>query len=352
MSLPKLVTIKDVARESGVSIGAVSKVLHGRGGNIRVSEGTAERIRDAAKRLNYRPNYHARSLRSGRSRSIGLVMNPVSNIDDRGLVHAHVLDGVITALAARGYSLNVSPELMPLESVDPLTDGRYDGLAWIDSEPMGDGFAKSPIPAVAIGGRCDAAPERGGCFLVDEAAGFALLLDHLKGFGHERIAYLDRVQTTPSPVADGRRAALAGEAERVGIEVRNLGAALPCDALDEWEREGRATTAYLAWNDRRASEFLYETQTRGLDLPGDLSLAACDGTPSMGWAWPRLTALHAPLEAMIEDAMEHLLALIENAGEPSVFRRYEPRLDPRGSTGAAPLPAARPIRGSVRRGAG
>ena len=339
MSTVKLVTIKDVARESGVSIGAVSKVLHGRGGNIRVSEATAARIRDAAKALNYRPNYHARSLRSGRSRSIGLVMNPVSNIDDRGLVHAHLLDGLIAALAARGYSLNVSPELLPLESTDPLTDGRFDGLVWVDSQVQGsvaDTFVNSPIPAVAIGGRYDAGAGGVACFLIDEDAGFDRLLEHLKEHGHRSVGYLDRRQPGPSPVAESRREALARAVGRSGVSLTDFGTAAPEEVLARWETEGRKPTAFIAWNDRRASEFLAAIEARGLAMPDDLSLAACDGTVSAHWAWPRLTTLQTPLGRMIEDAVESLMGQIERTSEPVLRPRYAPELDVRGSTGPSP----------------
>ena len=67
------VTIRDVAEASGVSLMAVSKVLHGRGTGVRVGEKTAEHIRRTAEELGYRPNALARSLRLGKTDTIGLI---------------------------------------------------------------------------------------------------------------------------------------------------------------------------------------------------------------------------------------------------------------------------------------
>src|ERR1700683_482595 len=104
-------TLREVALEAGVSVPAVSKVLHGRGDSIRVSEEKAEAIRAAAERLKYTPNALARSLRCSRSPNVGLVFEHFGHIAAGPLYYVHLLDGIASELFKYHYRLTILPEV-------------------------------------------------------------------------------------------------------------------------------------------------------------------------------------------------------------------------------------------------
>lgn len=120
----KRVTLKDVAKEAGVSAMAVSKVLNDKGG---ISRETAERILEAVKRLNYRPDNIAKSLRVQETRTIGVVIS-----DSSQLVFTQVMRGIQDAAAERGHSVIIANSDQNAEkekkAVDVLLSQRIDGL--------------------------------------------------------------------------------------------------------------------------------------------------------------------------------------------------------------------------------
>ena len=110
------VTLKEIAGSAGVSISAVSKVLHGKGDTIRVSVSKAEHIREVAKRLQYTPNALARSLRMSRTHNVGLIFEHFGQIAAGPLFYVHLLDGIASELFKYHYRLTIMPEI-PSESV-------------------------------------------------------------------------------------------------------------------------------------------------------------------------------------------------------------------------------------------
>lgn len=120
----KRVTLKDVAKEAGVSAMAVSKVLNDKGG---ISKETSERIREAVRRLNYRPDNIAKSLRVQETKTIGVVIS-----DSSQLVFAQVLRGIQDAAAESGHSVIIANSDQSAEkekkAVDVLLSQRIDGL--------------------------------------------------------------------------------------------------------------------------------------------------------------------------------------------------------------------------------
>ncbi|RYG28510.1 LacI family transcriptional regulator, partial [bacterium] len=121
------VTIRDVARAAGVSAMSVSKVLHGRGSNVRVSEETASHIRKTAEELHYRPNALARSFRQGRTHSIGMVWDTAPDLSGEVRYFSDMLDSIVKAAFAKGYSVTLCPTLVGDGANEAQADGRFDG---------------------------------------------------------------------------------------------------------------------------------------------------------------------------------------------------------------------------------
>ena len=93
-------TLRDVAREAGVHVSTVSRVLNDRAAAGRITQDTEHRIRDVARRLGYRPNTIARALRTGRTLVVGMVVPDVANLYQAGITR-----GAGDVLSADGYSL-------------------------------------------------------------------------------------------------------------------------------------------------------------------------------------------------------------------------------------------------------
>ncbi len=335
MNPSRLVTIKDVAKEAGVSIGAVSKVLHGRGGNIRVSEATSQRIRDAARTLSYRPNYHARSLRSGKSRSVGVIASSSRGFDERGLYHNTLIDRLMVILHEKGYTLNFAPELMPLMDIRGLSDGRFDGLVWLDGAPTGplfEAFYESPVPVVGIGGIYSQLPERGALFLTDEEESYRLLLDHLGELGHKRILYSGPAGSDSNALLDARCDGFTVAARERGMDIAAHVSVGEAEAISHWRGLAERPTVIVAHSDRWGAMLMYEAYKVGISIPGDLSLAAFDGSPISLWAWPGLTTIRPPLNELVDRATDHLIRQMEREPADPIVERFSCTLDVAGST--------------------
>ncbi len=128
--LHKRVTIKDVALKAGVSIGAVSRVLHGRASTIRVSEPTAEIIRQAALDLQYKPNRGSQTLRSGRTRSLTIAA-PFEVSLTSSTYFASLIEGIISHAGDKGYTVCMYKGSMSESIKFEDSKGKFDGVIWL-----------------------------------------------------------------------------------------------------------------------------------------------------------------------------------------------------------------------------
>jgi hypothetical protein len=128
--LHKRVTIKDVAEKAGVSIGAVSRVLHGRASTIRVSEPTAAIIRQAALDLQYKLNRSSHSLRAGRTKAL-TVAAPFEFSIAASSYFAALVEGVISHAGTKGYTVCFSKRAMSPVPTFEDSKGKFDGIVWL-----------------------------------------------------------------------------------------------------------------------------------------------------------------------------------------------------------------------------
>jgi LacI family transcriptional regulator len=331
-------TLKDVAREAGVSIAAVSKVLHGRGQGIRVSETKAEHIRQVANNLSYYPNALARSLQSQTSHTVGLIFEQFGEISAGPLYYVYLLDGVASALFPRHYRLTILPEIENGDALATLGDRRLDGAIWCKLDRDGEVCSilqRSPIPLVAL----NAPPPRdtGDTVYVscDNEGGAKLAVDHLVLLGHQRILFVKehREESTPDAVArfEGFRQALADH--NIGAKEEDLAIWSPsCAEFAPWWAAGPAHTAILAWNERMAGEILKRAADCSVSVPNELSIVGFDSTQYCETTNPRLTAVRQPIKEMARHATEILLTMIEGTGPDSTTHVFPCTLDVRDST--------------------
>ena len=188
--LRKRPSISDVALEAGVSRAAVSKVIRNAYG---VSPAMRKRVETAIDKLGYRPRVAARAMR-GASFTIGFEIPHLGND-----FFTQVAAGATTGLAASGYQLIIGPGLGYLSGtsvLDALVDRQVDGIIAVSSEVTVDWLEQlaEQVPVVVLGRH-----ERSGEYDTvadDDAAGVDLIMDHLQGLGHQRIAH------SPCPPTD------------------------------------------------------------------------------------------------------------------------------------------------------
>jgi len=318
------VTIRDVAEAAGVSPMAVSKVLHGKGSNVRVGQETADIIRRVARELHYQPNELARSFRLQRTFMIGLVFEDWTRVAGGSQYFAHLLDGVTSASFPGGYSVSICPQLVNIESGSTLNDRRFDGLIWAKFESSPENFKmleSSRTPIVILHANSPSIVERGvSTFCCDNSQALRLAVDHLVGLGHRRIGMVvhqpkDHDDETVARVSSCR-AALAAHGLRLD-DADLLNWEFQAEEFEAWWRSGPPHTALILRSEAQAGPIVAHAARFGVRLPEDLSLVGFDSTAYCDTLSPRLTAIKQPIEEMAFEATQLLMRIIEGAAAPA-----------------------------------
>jgi LacI family transcriptional regulator len=306
-------TIKDVARQAGVSITTVSHVIN----ETRfVSEKLTQKVYDAMSDLNYRPNIIARSLRSGRTKTIGLVIPDISNpyfadfsrrIEDKGYEY--------------GYNVilcNTDENLAKEERyVDGLISKQVDGLIFFSSgvnKSFKDNPNKGDIPIVVTDRESEGIAS--DVVLIDNYQGGYEATSYLISIGHRRIACI----SGPSMVRPS--------AQRVDGYLKALDeAGIPFDdallRMGDFRYYGgeeqmkiimklpEPPTAVFACNDMMALGAIRTIREAGCSVPDDYSIVGFDNTPLSKYVSPQLTTISQPVKEMADLAVELLIEKIK-----------------------------------------
>jgi len=323
------ITIRDLARASGVSAATVSYVLNN--GPKPVKPETRERVLKAAAELNYHPNAVARGL--GLKRGLSLKrMNTIGLINQFAVwpgnqYFSAILDGILYACNAARQGTTIFAE----HSWDDMSanqatyfDGRCDGfilLAAPSVHPLFEAFQRRQLPVVVIG---DLLPDLDvSCIDVDNALAAEEAVSYLIDQGHRRIGMLcgDFVSASARLRLDGYRQALAkagiaydetlvlpgGHYARSGHE-RAL-------QILQWPADRRPTALFCS-NDGIALGVLDALHELKVSVPEEISVCGFDDIPSAPLAQPALTTVRQPLNRIGMRAVELLLEQI-TAGKPT-----------------------------------
>jgi len=324
------VRMRDVADEAGVDQSIVSRVLSG-DPNVNVRSETRERIFATAKRLDYRPNAAARSLRTARTMVIGMVVPDLANV-----VYASIARGVHQRALPAGYVVMVTSSSTGVQLREMV--GRVDGVlvavATDEANPPTE-LGRDGLPMVLVNRR-----ERWGVptVTVDDEAGVARATQHLISLGHLRIGHIAGPQN-----ADTARRRQRGY-ERA---MDDAGLPHPSDAIVETnhdEASGHAAacrlldarprpTAVVASNVLAAIGAMAAFRQAGLRIPEDISVVGFHDVTLAAYLDPPLTTVRMPLEEMGRRAVGSLLALINGERDvDDVEITMPPELVVRGST--------------------
>jgi LacI family transcriptional regulator len=330
-------TLRDVAEAASVHVGTASRALNP-GTRARVSRSTADRVLRVAKEMGYRPNPMARSLRTARTNTVGLVIPDLTN----PLV-APLVRGVESVLAPAGYdawivNTDSDPE-RERAVIDSLMGKQVDGLI-IATATLDDPWL---VGLHAEGVRMVLAKRllgSGGIPSVeaDNVAGVAAAVDHLVGLGHTRIAHL----AGPSTLSTGairRRGYLQGLRDHGLQEDPRL--VVSCAANTEEDgasamrillESGVDFTAVVAGHDRVALGVYDVLSERGLRCPDDVSVVGFNDMPLMDKMSPPLTTVRVPHFEIGAEAARLLLDVFAEPHRPARAVLLRPELVVRRST--------------------
>lgn len=304
-------TLLDVARLAGVSASTVSRILNG---TARVTEDKRAAVEKAIERLQFRPNFAAQSLRSGSTRTIGVLTQELeSPYFTRGA------RGIEDGLQGSDYAPIVVPgHWNPAEELDRarlLIARRVDAMVILggnlQDEQVSEMARKLPI---AITGRDLRAPNVFSLHC-DQVEGACRAVRHLIELGHRRIAHISGPVAYPDAV-DRREGYMRAHSEaglavdprllRVGTYMETGGGEAMTQLLDD----RHPFTAVFCANDQTlwgARQVLY---ARGLRVPEDISLVGFDDLPQSAYMTPAVTTVHQPIYEMGRSAAHQLLAAL------------------------------------------
>jgi len=345
-------TLRDVAKESGVSVTTASLVISDGPAAARFPLPTRERIWKVARQLGYRPNFFARSLRQSRSQTLGILLFDITDP-----YCTQILRGIESRLRSSGY-VSVITDLQNNGTqfhrcIEMLIERQVEGIIAVAnpvylSPDLFAEFVHRQIPAVVIGRDLHGNPV--SSIAVDNETGARQALQYLYQLGHTRIAFIKG----PKALADTERRwrGIKSFAHEVGLKLepdlianlkgRNSSHSEAYLLAEELIKRDAGFTALVAFDDLTACAAIRALTKAGREVPKDCSVIGFDDIPSGGFYNPPLTTVQQQLEVQgflgAEVVEELIQAKFESRTVQPRHHTVEPRLIIRDSTCSAPRP--------------
>ncbi|WP_183600379.1 LacI family DNA-binding transcriptional regulator [Paenibacillus phyllosphaerae] len=313
-------TIYDIAREAGVSIATVSKVINGKG---KISEERRREVMAIMERLQYQPSVIASALTGKHTYTIGLLLPDLSN---------PFFAEVARAVEDRGHQLGYSVVMCSTDNKDErierylslLKQQRVDGIILATGIGSAEQLKKlnHAMPVVVIGREV---PESNlPTVVADDWGGGKAAAEHLLALGHRRMAvFAERLSITSSRERlRGFRQAI----EEAGFTLTDEAIVICDDRIDDGRRQASALlrgsdrpTAVFCFNDLLAVGVLQAAKEAGLSVPAQLSIVSFDNTILAEVTDPPLTAVAQPMTHIGASAVDLLLE--EIGSKPKIKAR-------------------------------
>jgi LacI family transcriptional regulator len=323
----KRVTLSDVAREAGVSRTTASFVLSHQDSR-RISAETQDRVWDASRRLGYRPNLAARSLRVNATMTIGMISDRIAATQYAG----EMVRGAIEAATRTGHVLLIAEtedeSADGAEHIDAMLDRQVDGLIY------GSMYTREVVPPPSLRSvphvflNCLPPGNDGPAVIPDEAEAGRLIAATILDAGHTTgVYYIGGRHVTadqPGGIFAGHERT-RGIAEVFAARGFSLSGVTDCEWLPpegyrvarEILRTGPLPTAFICANDRLALGAYQALQEANLSIPGDVSVISFDDSELAAWMRPALTSIALPHYEMGAKAVGLLL---DDLRTPAIHR--------------------------------
>lgn len=314
------ITIKDIAKITGVSHSTVSRALSG---NSLISESTTAQIRKVARELGYQPSAVARSLKTKQTKVIGVILN---SIDDP--FFSEILFGIEDAAQQAGYSLFIAAsQYDPVREqniVQTMMEQRTDGVIICSSSfsaDKGRQLLANNFPIVVVNYKAN--ENFNYSIYHDDVDGSRQITSHLIELGHEKIAYLGNKKS--GRTTQDRLTGFRYEMKETNInlpdeyiyEVSGSDPELGQLGLDYFWGLPNPPSAIMCFNDMLAIGVLLACRNKGIKVPEDLSVTGFDNITFSAYTNPPLTTLDQPKFSIGNEAAQLLLELLQNKIENS-----------------------------------
>jgi len=329
-----MATIQDVARQAGVSIATVSRVLNR--SDHKVNQETRARVLQTVKDLDYRPNALARSLQLKKTMTIGIIIPDISNH-----YYAEIVRGIQDVADRKGYNVILQntdrKQDRIVKSIYLLREKIVDGI--IFSGGIIHGY--EPLAAlnelrdrVVVIGRHEVSFP---AVVVDNIGGAAQAVQHLLDLQHTRIGFIGGPKDSAAVIdrLQGYRSTLAQNGLAFDERLIRRGNLTPKSGYQAAVRllgEKDRPTAIFAANDQMAFGTIYAARELGLKVPEDLAVVGFDNVPLSSYFVPPLTTVEIPMYQLGVASMEMLVSLISGS-DFSRLKWFKTRLIVRNSSG-------------------
>lgn len=303
------VTIKDIAKEVGVSYSTVSRALNG---SLLINPSTSQKILEASERLGYIPNQNAINLRLSKSHTIGLYFSNISDMSSPFILH----DIIKSVYKAIDNSYNVVVKGIDRHEPNSLSSAKYDGLLILSQKPEDDEFIEEAIhkniPTVVFN---RSVYHKVTNILTDEEMGEMKAMEYLIQNGHEKIGIIEGIPTLASTRARHRGWKKAFQKNNMDIN------SVPIITGDYRIMSGyhagkelltHDITAILSFSDEMAFGAARAIEEAGLRIPEDISIIGFDNIKWLCDNVFSLTTIERDMGELATKATELLFDKIEN----------------------------------------
>jgi len=318
---PGHVNLRTLAEHLGLSQTTVSLVLNNSPSARSIPPDTRQRVMEAAQRLNYRPNYFARSLRQSKSMSVGVLAPDLSEG-----YFTRVMNGVVQELTAAHYFYFTACHDWKKELIEQyprmLVERAVDGFLFLNTPAE---TVNVPVPVVAISAHSPA--ENVTNIVLDHHLAVELALRHLYDLGHRRIAFMRGPRAIPD--SEYRWEAIQQVAREMGLKIdpahiiridtegwsmktgyHPMAPEIGYKPMKALLEKNRDFTAVFCFNDISAIGAIRALKDAGCSVPEDVSVVGFDDIQSAAYSTPSLTTVRQPLMEMGQRGAQVLLERI------------------------------------------
>ena len=306
-----MATIKDVAKESGLAVATVSRILNNRG---YISEESRQKVSDAMKKLHYQPNEVARSLSKQTNYTIGLIVPHI-----RHPYFAMLISEIESAASEKGYRIllfnSKSNTAMQTKYVEKCKSNRVAGIILSSATVTEDNLSGIGVPVIAIERFFTTATASVEC---DNYTGGKLAAEHLAACGCRKALIIGGGSNTKMP-ADDRTTGFIETFAKSGmscIEIKTTFDEYNAgdyherinSLLDQNMASPENIDCIFASSDLIAAQYIQDASERGIRIPQDIKVVGFDDTIIASLMCPSITTIHQPIREIAEKSVELLIS--------------------------------------------
>jgi LacI family transcriptional regulator len=316
-------TLRDVASSAGVSRTTASYILNGRADEMRIAPATVARVRAAAVEMDYRPNRTARSLRTRRTATVGLISDRIagqqygSSMLTGASTTARELEHVVVMGESGG-----DPELERL-LIEEMRERDVDGVVYATRTARTVRLPEGLRGVRAVLLNCEDLTDDIPSVVPDDEGGGRAAAATMLAAGVDDVWVMGEDPTPEATAGPRRMEGIRAELAARGLDVAGV---VPCDwsvtegfaATSAWLAAGGRAGGLICMNDRLAMGAYQALGEAGLRVPDDISVVSFDGSALASWLRPVLTSVELPFSELGALAVRRLLDLGDDHGTVAV----------------------------------